>query len=97
MDSLYQTIAILEELLAEIKELEAGTVEELIKKKIDALKKEEIIRLEAESNMLKFKGKMANYDVKMINRRSNCMLCGKPLTEDEGMFFCKECEKGESK
>lgn len=97
MDSLYLTIIILEELLSEIKELEEGTVDALIKKKIDALKKEEIIRLEAESNMLKFKAKMANFDIKMIDRRSNCMLCGKPLTEDEGMFFCKECEKGESK
>lgn len=97
MDSLYPTIIILEELLAETKAHGEDTVEELIKKKIDTLKKEEIIRLEAESNMLKFKEKMAKYDIKMINRRSNCMLCGKPLTEDEGMFFCKECEKGESK
>lgn len=75
MDSLYQTIIILEELLAEIKELEEGIqdagyiieVEKLIKKKIDTLKKEEIIRLEAESNMLKFKGKMAsaNFNTKV--------------------------------
>ena len=93
MDSLYPTIIILEELLNEIKELEEGSVEEHIKKKIDTLKKEEIIRLEAESSMLRYKAKMAKYDVKMVNRRSNCMICGKPLTEDEGMFFCKECEK----
>lgn len=101
MDSLYPTIIILEELLAETIALEEGTqddgyiieVEELIKKKIDTLKREEIIRLEAESNMLRYKAKMAKYDVKMINRRSNCMICGKPLTKDEEMFFCKECEK----
>ena len=23
--------------------------------------------------------------------RGNCMMCGKELTEDEGLFFCKEC------
>ena len=27
---------------------------------------------------------------KVVNR-GNCMLCGKELTEDEGIFFCKEC------
>lgn len=29
-------------------------------------------------------------EAKIINR-GNCMLCGKELTEDEGIFFCKEC------
>lgn len=24
--------------------------------------------------------------------RGNCMMCGKPLSEDEGLFLCKECE-----
>ena len=24
--------------------------------------------------------------------RGNCMLCGKELTEDEGIFFCKNCQ-----
>lgn len=101
MDSLYQTIVILEELLDEIKELEEGTqddgyiieAEELIKKKIDTLKKKEIIRLEAESSMLRYKEKIAKYDIKMVNRRNECMICGKPLTKDEEIFFCKECEK----
>ena len=65
----------------------------LSKKKIDTLKKEEIIRLEAESSMLRYKAKMAKYDIKMVNRRSEFMICGKPLNEDEGMFFCKECEE----
>lgn len=27
---------------------------------------------------------------KIVNR-GNCMLCKKELTEDEGIFFCKEC------
>lgn len=75
MDSLYQMIIILEELLAEIKELEEGVqndgyiieVEELIKKKIDTLKKKEIIRLEAESNMLKFKENMASTNFNYTN------------------------------
>ena len=26
-----------------------------------------------------------------IVNRGYCMLCGKELTEDEGIFFCKEC------
>lgn len=29
-------------------------------------------------------------EAKVVNR-GNCMLCGKELTEDEGIFFCKEC------
>lgn len=100
MQSLYPTIVVLKELLAETEALEEGTqdggyiieVEELIKRKIDTLTREEIIRLEAESKLLNFKANMAKYDIKMINR-GNCMFCGKPLTEDEGLFFCKECEK----
>lgn len=24
--------------------------------------------------------------------RGNCMLCGKELAEDEGIFFCKNCQ-----
>ena len=29
-------------------------------------------------------------EAKIVNR-GNCMLCGNKLTEDEGIFFCKEC------
>ena len=29
-------------------------------------------------------------EAKIVNR-GYCMLCGKELTEDEGIFFCKEC------
>lgn len=100
MDSLYPTIIVLEELLAETIALEEGTqddgyiieVEELIKKKIDTLTREEITRLEAESNMLKFKAGMekANFYTKIVPR-GNCMFCGKRLAENEGLFFCKRC------
>ena len=30
-------------------------------------------------------------EAKVVNR-GNCMLCGKELTEDEGIFFCKNCQ-----
>lgn len=33
----------------------------------------------------------AEYGVEVITR-GNCMICGKELTEGEGLFFCKECE-----
>lgn len=29
-------------------------------------------------------------EAEVVNR-GNCMLCGKELTEDEGIFFCKKC------
>ena len=31
------------------------------------------------------------YEAKVITR-GNCMICGKELSEGEGIFFCKECE-----
>lgn len=31
------------------------------------------------------------YEFKVITR-GNCMMCGKELTEGEGLFFCERCE-----
>lgn len=36
--------------------------------------------------------KRKEYEAKIVNR-GKCMLCGKELTEGEGIFFCKECEE----
>lgn len=37
-----------------------------------------------------FKGD--EYGIKIVNK-GKCMMCGKELTEDDDIFFCKECEK----
>ena len=31
------------------------------------------------------------YGLKIVNK-GNCMMCGKELTENDEIFFCKECE-----